>query len=82
MPELDPSGTYERISTAIDEIEQTDTAAARKGRGGDRRDTTGECAIEQYIVGEYPNGEPIYMDADTVGDPHNVLGSDVTLPNE
>eukprot|EP00966_Prymnesium_polylepis_P254421 5879475-Prymnesium_polylepis.1 len=82
MPEIDPSGTYEHISAATDEIEQTDTAAARKGRGGDRCGTTGECTIEQYTMGEYPNGEPIYMDADTVGDPHDVLGSDVTLPNE
>ena len=82
VPEIDPSGTYERISAAINEIEQTGTAAARKGRGGDRGEASDGCTIEQYTVGEYPSGEPIYMDADTVGDPHDVIGVDVTLPNE
>ena len=82
-PEIDPFAEVERIDATIDGIEQTTDTATRKGKGGGRSATNDDaCTISQFVIGEMPDGAPIYVDADTENDPHNVVGESVSLPNE
>ena len=84
LPETEPSLALERLDHAIDELQQGSTTAARKGRkdAAASSETRRESSITQFTVDQDTRGQPIFLDADTADDPHDVLGQTVALPNE